>query len=101
MQPTIRAGRSHLPCGTIGRACLAEKMGGKGLGMQTRIKRHRIGEVSSKYGYNPGQFDQDLEARKARSDALWADFLGWMKLHGITPDEARVLFRRLFEEYLK
>ena len=67
MQPTIRAGRSHLPCGTIGRARLAEKMGGTGLGMQTRIKRHRIGEVSSKYGYNPGQVDQDLEARKARS----------------------------------
>ena len=69
--------------------------------MQTRIKRHRIGEVSSKYGYNPGQFDQDLEARKARSDALWSDFHKWMKRHKITPDEARVLFRRLFEEYLK
>ena len=85
----------------IGRARLAEMMGGSGTGMQTKIKRHRIGEVSSKYGYNPGQFDQDLEARKARSDALWADFLGWMKGHEITPDEARVLFRRLFEEYLK
>lgn len=69
--------------------------------MQTRIKRHRIGEVSSKYGYNPGQFDKDMEARKARSDALWADFQKWMKQHEITPDEARVLFRRLFEEYLK
>ena len=56
--------------------------------------------MSSKYGYNPGQFDQDLEARKARSDALWEDFLGWMKLHGITPDETRWLFRRLFDEYL-
>ena len=32
MQPTIRAGRSHLPCGTIGRARLAEKMGGTGEG---------------------------------------------------------------------
>lgn len=69
-------------------------------GMQTRIKQHRVGEVSSKYGYNPEQFDRDLEDRKSRSDALWADFLKWMKLHGITPDEARVLFRRLFEEYL-
>ena len=85
----------------IGRARLAEKMGGKGSGMQTRIKRHRIGEVSSKYGYNPGQFDEDLEARKARSDALWEDFQEWMKRHEITPDEARALFRRLFEEYLK
>ena len=60
-----------------------------------------MGEVSSKYGYNPEQFDKDLEARKARSDALWEDFQKWMKLHEITPDEARVLFRRLFEEYLK
>lgn len=69
--------------------------------MQTRIKRHRVGEASSKYGYNPEQFDKDLEARKAHSDALWEDFFGWMKLHGITPDEARWLFRRMFEEYLK
>lgn len=73
---------------------------GRDRGMQTRIKRHRVGEVSSKYGYNPEQFDKDLEARKTRSDALWADFLGWMKGHGITPDEARGLFRRMFEEYL-
>ena len=47
--------------------------------MKQWIKRHRVGEVSSKYGYNPEQFDRDLEARKARSDALWADFLGWVK----------------------
>lgn len=69
--------------------------------MQTRIKRHRVGEVSSKYGYNPEQFDKDLEARKARSGALWADFLKWMRLHEIIPDEARGLFRRLFEEYFE
>ena len=68
--------------------------------MKQWIKNHRVGEVSSKYGYNPEQFDKDLEARKARSDALWADFLEWMKGHGITPDEARGLFRRMFEEYL-
>lgn len=68
--------------------------------MQTRIKRHRVGEVSSKYGYQPEQFDKDLEVRKDRADAMWADFMEWMKLHGITPDEARGLFVRLHEEYL-
>lgn len=68
--------------------------------MRQWIKNHRVGEVSSKYGYNQKQFDKDLEARKARSDALWADFLEWMKGHGITTDEARELFRRMFEEYL-
>ena len=69
--------------------------------MKQWIKSHHVGEVSSKYGYNPEQFDKDLKARKVRSDALWSDFLEWMKLHGITPDEARGLFRRMFEEYLK
>lgn len=69
--------------------------------MKQWIRNHRVGEVSSKYGYNPEQFDRDIEARKARSEALWADFQKWTKLHEITPDEARGLFRRLFEEYLK
>ena len=68
--------------------------------MRRWIKKHRVGEVSSKYGYNPEQFEKDLEARKARSDALWAGFLEWMKLQGITPEEAIGIFRRLFEEYL-
>lgn len=36
--PLIRAGRSHLPCGTIGRARLAEKMGGTGEGNANKDK---------------------------------------------------------------
>ena len=68
--------------------------------MQTRIKRHRVGEVSSKYGYQPEQFDKDLEARKARADALWTDFNAWMIERSVTPDEARRLLVRLYEEYL-
>ena len=68
--------------------------------MRQWIKTHRVGEVSSKYGYNPEQFDKDLEARKARSDALWVDFLGWVKAHGLTPEDARGLLLRLREEYL-
>lgn len=51
--------------------------------MKQWFKSHRVGEVSSKYGYNPGQFDKDLDARKARSEALWKDFLGWVKEHGL------------------
>ena len=69
--------------------------------MRQWIKNHRVGEVSSKYGYQPERFDKDLEKRKARSDALWMDFNAWMIEHSVTPDEARGLFRRLFEEYLE
>ena len=68
--------------------------------MKQWIKRHRVGEVSSKYGYNPEQFDRDLEARKARYDALWADFIAWVMGKGLTPEEARGLLLRLYEEYL-
>ena len=67
--------------------------------MKQWIKPHRVGEVSSKYGYNPEQFDKDLKARKARSDALWADFIDWVIGKGLTPDDARGLMRRLLEEY--
>ena len=67
--------------------------------MQTRIKRHRVGEVSSKYGYQPEQFDKDLEVRKDRADALWADFIDWVIGKGLTPEGARGLLRRLLEEY--
>ena len=67
--------------------------------MEQWIKRHRVGEVSSKYGYNPEQFDRDLEARKARYDALWAGFVNWVIGKGLTSEEARGLLRRLLEEY--
>ena len=68
--------------------------------MQTRIKQHRVGEVSSKYGYQPKRFDKDLEVRKLRADALWTEFNRWMIERSVTPDEARRLFVRLYEEYL-
>lgn len=67
--------------------------------MRQWIKNHRVGEVSSKYGYQPQQFYKDMEARKARSDALWAGFIGWVMKQGLTPEDARGLLRRLFEEY--
>lgn len=68
--------------------------------MRQWIKNHRVGEVSSKYGYCPEKFDKDLESRKARSDALWADFIDWVIGKGLTPEEARGLLLRLYEEYL-
>lgn len=67
--------------------------------MRQWVKNHRVGEVSSKYGYNPERFDKDMEAYKARSDALWADFIDWVIGKGLTPEDARGLLRRLLEEY--
>lgn len=64
--------------GYICRSCPHEGGGDTRGNMRQWIKNHRVGEVSSKYGYNQKQFDKDLKARKARSDALWADFIDWV-----------------------
>lgn len=38
--------------------------------MTDRIRRHRMGEVSSKYGYQPELFERDLEQHATESARL-------------------------------
>lgn len=45
---------------------------------QKKIRRHRVGEVSSKYAYQPELFERDLKQHAAESEALWQDFRAWM-----------------------
>lgn len=68
--------------------------------MNDRIQRHRIGEVSSKYGYQPEQFDEDLKKRGERSNRIWEDFQSFVKDHDMTPDECRTMFVRFYEEFM-
>lgn len=68
--------------------------------MKQWTKRHRVGEVSSKYGYQPEQFGRDLENKKDRAEALWAEFIQWVKDHELTPEDARRLLMRVHEELL-
>lgn len=64
--------------------------------------RH-VGEPSSKYGYDPKgiQFDRDMERHKRESEALWNDFRDWIIKRKVDPEQLRVLFLRLFEEFLE
>lgn len=62
--------------------------------------RH-IGEPSSKYGYDPGQFDRDLERHHQESEALWQEFRTWMMERQADPEKLRYLFLRLHEEFLR
>ena len=62
---------------------------------------HRVGEVSSKYGYQPELFERDLEQHAAESEALWREFRAWMIERKINPERLRFLFLRLWEEFLK
>lgn len=61
----------------------------------------RVGEFSSKYGYQPELFERDVEKHAAESEALWQDFRAWMIEHKIDPERFRFLFLRLWEEFLK
>ena len=61
---------------------------------------HRVGEVSSKYGYQPELFERDLEQHAAESEALWQEFRAWMIERKINPERLRFLFLRLYEEFI-
>lgn len=60
----------------------------------------RVGEVSSKYGYQPELFERDLEQHAAESEALWKEFRAWMMDRQMDPEKMRYLFLRLYEEFL-
>ena len=62
---------------------------------------HRVGEVSSKYGYQPELFERDLDQHAAESETLWQDFRAWMMERKVDPETLRFLFLRLWEEFLK
>lgn len=59
-----------------------------------RAKSDKVGEVSSKYGYPGGgkQFIRDCQAREARYNYLWTEFVEFMHSHDVNPAELRAMF---------
>ena len=67
-------------------------------------KRYRnVGELSSKYAYdrNGEQFQRDLQRHHEEGEALYAEFIEWMKSHDVTPDTFRVMFRKYYEDFIE
>ena len=66
-------------------------------------KPHKVGEVSSKYGYPGGdvKFIADMQAHEARYNFLWNEFVAFMHSHNVTPSELRKMFTRYYDEFLK
>ncbi len=64
---------------------------------------HRVGDPSSKYGYDPKgiQFERDLEQHAVESEVLWQEFRAWMLERKVDPERLRQLFLRLWEEFLE
>lgn len=61
-----------------------------------------IGEPSSKYGYDRTgeQFEKDIQANIERYEALWNDFVEFMKSRNVDPRAFRRMFTRYCEEFL-
>ena len=59
-----------------------------------------MGEVSSKYAYDPDQFDRDMERHQMENEALYQEFRAWMMERQVDPEKLRYLFLRLWEEFL-
>lgn len=69
----------------------------------TCAKPGKVGELSSKYGFPGGgaKFDQDMARHRERSEALYLDFVEWMKSQNATPEDVRRLFTRFYQEFFE
>lgn len=61
----------------------------------------RVGEPSSKYGYRPEKFDEDIKRHKEETEKLYGDFVEWMKEKKVEPLKFRFLFMRYYEDFIK
>lgn len=66
-------------------------------------KKGKVGEVSSKYGYDRdgSQFEADIKAHQEHYAALYESFVEWMKTKDVTPETFRQMFTRYYEEFLE
>lgn len=79
----------------------------EGIGMKPhRIIRNptrNVGEPSSKYGYDRdgSQFEADLRKHFEEGEALYQDFVDWMKSKCVDPRKFRNIFMRYHEEFME
>lgn len=69
-------------------------------GSKIEMVNHRVGEVSSKYAYQPELFERDMQLHIEGSQRLWGLFRAWMIDNKIDPEKCRYMFVRLCEEFL-
>lgn len=68
---------------------------------RTRINTtRRVGEVSSKYGYQPDKFYEDLQRHAEESAKLYEDFRNWMIEKQVDPRDFRFCFMKYYEEFI-
>lgn len=68
-----------------------------------RPATRNVGDPCSKYGYDRTgeQFEKDIQANIELYEAMWNDFVEFMKSHDVDPRMFRRMFTRYNEEFLK
>jgi hypothetical protein len=71
------------------------------MGRNLSARKNGIGEPSSKYGYDRTgeQFERDIQANNERAEALYSDFVEFMKSRDVDPRMFRWMFLRYYEEF--
>ena len=71
------------------------------MGRNLSARKNGIGEPSSKYGYDRTgeQFERDIQANNERAEALYYDFVEFMKSRDVDPRMFRRMFLRYYEEF--
>ena len=60
-----------------------------------------VGEVSSKYGYQPEKFEEDMKRHAEEAKQLYEDFRNWMIEKDVDPREFRWMFAQYYDEFIK
>ena len=60
-----------------------------------------VGEPSSKYGYQPEKFDEDIRRKAEEAETLYNEFIEWMKTKNVDPRIFRSMFMRYYEEFIE
>ena len=62
-------------------------------------QKHKVGNASSKYDFNPEQFEKDVEEHRKKSEKLWNDFVKWMQENEVDPKSIRWMWMRYLEDF--
>lgn len=60
-----------------------------------------VGEPSSLYGYQPEKFEEDIRRKAEEAEALYKEFVEWMKQKNVDPRMFRSMFRSYYEEFIQ
>ena len=66
-----------------------------------KVMRIKRGDPSSAYGLNPDRFEQDVKRHHDENEALYRDFIEFIRKKNVDPIKFRKLFMRYYDDFIK